>query len=141
MSDVLTHVGTGLVLAGALVFAVGALGLVRLPDVYSRLSAVTMAGGLGIALMLIGVLLHFPSPLNTVKVALALLIQLATAAVGGNAMARAAYLTRAPRAAATRFDQLATAESLTPTAEDVVGVEVEPGDVGPVTEPQGPGDR
>ncbi|KGM13874.1 cation:proton antiporter [Cellulomonas bogoriensis] len=107
MSDVLADIGTALVLLGVVVFAIGAVGLLRLPDVYARLSAVTMAGGLGVILMIIGVLLHQPTPMNTLKVALAIVIQLGTAAVGGTAMARAGYLTDAPRTPATRFDDLA----------------------------------
>ncbi|WP_250444388.1 monovalent cation/H(+) antiporter subunit G [Actinotalea sp. C106] len=110
MTVTLAGFGTALILLGVAVFALGAFGLLRLPDVYSRLSGVTMAGGLGISLILVGVLMHHPTPLNTAKVALAILIQLGTAAVGGNAMARAAYLTHAPRTSATHHDQLAEAE-------------------------------
>ncbi len=104
-------VGDVLILVGVVVFAVGALGLLRLPDVYSRLSGVTMAAGLGIILILLGVLLHHPTVANTLKVALAVLVQLATAAVGGNAMARAGYLTHARRTQATYYDDLADAEA------------------------------
>ncbi|MBO1753375.1 monovalent cation/H(+) antiporter subunit G [Actinotalea sp. BY-33] len=110
MTVTLAGIGTALILLGVAVFALGAFGLLRLPDVYSRLSGVTMAGGLGISLILVGVLMHHPTPLNTAKVALAILIQLGTAAVGGNAMARAGYLTHAQRSAATHHDELAEAE-------------------------------
>ena len=99
--------GTALMAAGALVFAVGAAGLLRLPDFYARLSAVTIAAAPGTALLLLGLLLHYPTWENTLKIGLAILIQLATAAVGGHALARAGYLTGAPAAAATRFDDIA----------------------------------
>ncbi|WP_017613924.1 monovalent cation/H(+) antiporter subunit G [Nocardiopsis salina] len=98
--------GDLLMLAGALTFLVGALGMLRLPDMYSRLSGVTVSGASGTALILIGLLVHQPSWMNMLKVALALVIQLATTAVGGSAMARAGYLTGAPKADSTLFDDL-----------------------------------
>lgn len=100
-------VGDLLMLAGAVAFLVGAVGMMRLPDLYSRLSGVTVSGAFGTALILIGLLLHQPSVVNMLKIGLALVIQLATTAVGGSAMARAGYLTGSPQAEATRFDDLA----------------------------------
>lgn len=94
-------------IAGALVFLVGAVGLLRLRDFYARLSGVTVAGALGTALLLLGLLLHLPSAENAVKIGLALLIQLSTAAVGGNAIARAGYLTGVKPVEDTKFDDLA----------------------------------
>ena len=96
--------------AGALVFLVGALGLIRLRDFYARLSGVGIAGGLGTALLLLGLLLHYPSVENAIKIGLALLIQLSTAAVGGNAIARAGYLTGVEPTESTTFDDLAATE-------------------------------
>ena len=99
--------GDLLMLAGALVFLLGAVGMLRLPDLYSRLSGVTISGASGTALILVGLLLHQPSWVNLLKIGLALVIQLATTAVGGSAMARAGYLTGSPQAEATLFDDLA----------------------------------
>ena len=96
--------------AGAALFAVGALGLVRLRDFYARLHGISIAAALGTALLLLGLLLWFPSPANALKIGLALLVQLATAAVGGNALARAGYLARTPVTARTRRDDLAAAD-------------------------------
>ena len=106
----LALVGDVLFVLGTVVFAVGAFGLVRMPDFYARLSALTMSGGLSIILILAGLLAHFPSWGNALLVALAIIIQLTTAAVGGNAMARAAYLTEVARTPATYWDELAEAE-------------------------------
>jgi multicomponent Na+:H+ antiporter subunit G len=108
-TDPLSIVATVVTIAGVLIFAIGAVGVLRLPDLYTRLSAVTVASGLGLTLLLIGLLLHFPSPGNAVKILLAIIIQLATAAVAGNAVARSGYLTGAPRTPLTWVDELATA--------------------------------
>ena len=98
--------GTVCMIAGALVFLAGAFGLLRLRDFYARLSGVTICGGLAPALMLLGLLLHHPSVENTVKIGLALLVQLTTAAIGGNAMVRAGYLAGTEPSPATVFDDL-----------------------------------
>lgn len=105
----LATVGTVVVCLGAAVAAVGAFGVLRLPDVYSRLSALALGSGLGLVLVMIGLLLHFPSPANAVKIGLAIVIQLATAAVAGNVVSRSGYLTRAPRTPLTHTDELAEA--------------------------------
>lgn len=106
----LEPIGDVLFLLGALVFAIGSLGLVRMPDFYGRLSAIGMSGGLAIILMLLGVLAYFPSWGNALLVALAIVIQLTTAGVGSGAMARAAYLTDVRRSPSTHWDELAAAE-------------------------------
>lgn len=110
MNEVLDLIGSVIMFLGALVFLVGALGMLRLPDLYSRLNAVTVSGASGIALVLLGLFLHVPSVSNAVKLGMALVIQLATASVGGSAMARAGYLTGAPQARSTQFDDLAVEE-------------------------------
>lgn len=106
--SVLQMAAAGCMIAGALVFLVGAVGLLRLRDFYARLSGVTIAASLGTALMLLGLLLDQPSVANALKIGLALLIQLSTAAVGGNALARAGYLTGVKPVEDTQFDDLAT---------------------------------
>ncbi|GHD24577.1 hypothetical protein GCM10007147_20790 [Nocardiopsis kunsanensis] len=93
-------------IAGSLVFLAGAFGLLRLRDFYARLSGVTIAGGLAPALVFLGLFLDYPTLENAWKIALALLIQLATAAIGGNAMARAGYLAGTGTSSATLFDDL-----------------------------------
>ena len=109
MSTLLEALSVVCVVVGALVFATGAFGLLRLRDFYARMNALTLAGGLGTALVLLGLLLRFPSLENSLKIGLALLVQLATAAVGGNAMARAGYLAGTPISPITRRDALAEA--------------------------------
>mgnify|MGYP005795553543 CR=1 FL=1 len=116
---VLEIIATACMIGGALIFLVGAFGLLRLRDFYARLSGVGIAAGLGTSLLLLGLLLHYPTPANTLKIGLALLVQLSTAAVGGNAMVRAGYLARTEPTDATRFDDLAaTSTPADPPSED-----------------------
>ncbi|MDT0328612.1 cation:proton antiporter [Nocardiopsis lambiniae] len=105
-------------ITGAFIFAVGAFGLLRLPDFYGRLQGISISAGLGTALLLLGLLSWFPTPENVLKIGLALIVQLATVAVGGNALARAGYLVGTPAAPNTRYDALAEADPNDPTHED-----------------------
>ena len=105
----LVQVGLGyaLVVLGVGLVAVAALGLVRFPDAYSRLSAVTKAATLGLCLTLLGVLVLDPSWANAVKVLLAVALQFVTSPVGGFALGRAAYRSGSPLAPNSSYDELA----------------------------------
>ena len=48
-----------LMLTGSLFSVVAALGLVRFPDVYTRMHAATKAGTIGVLFLMIAVALHF----------------------------------------------------------------------------------
>lgn len=99
-------VGHALAVLGVLLIGVAALGLVRFPDAYSRLSAVTKAATVGVCLVLIGALVLQPSWSALAKVAVAVALQLATSPVGGFALGRAAYRTGSPLAPSSRYDEL-----------------------------------
>lgn len=83
-------VGQALTVVGALVFVVAAVGLHRLPDPYGRISSVGTAGGIGVACVTVGAALVDARPTTIVVVAVAVLLQLVTSAVGAVAIARAA---------------------------------------------------
>ena len=104
--DVLGYV---LVAAGVLLVAVAALGLLRLPDAYLRMNAVTKAAGLGVIVVLLGALALAPSWSNAWKVALAVALQLITVPVGGFAIGRASYRAGTPLAEVTGYDELGDA--------------------------------
>ncbi|WP_375001961.1 cation:proton antiporter [Aeromicrobium sp. CTD01-1L150] len=89
---VLDVLGQVLVVIGALVFVVAAIGLITLFDPYTRTSAVATAAGVGVSLVVTGVVLLDPSLPTVVKAVFAILLQLATSAIGGMAIARSAVL-------------------------------------------------
>lgn len=105
MSEFFDIAGTVLAILGALVFATAALGVLRFPDAYMRVSSVGTAGGLGIMLVITGALLMQPSISNLIKVLLILIIHLLSSAVGTMAIARAAHLTGTPMERCS-FDEL-----------------------------------
>lgn len=96
LADIAGVTGQVLVVLGGLVFVTAALGIVRFPDPYTRISAVGTAGGAGIVLVVVGALLVQPTVPDLVKVLAIVFLQLATSAVGTMVIARAAYRTRTP---------------------------------------------
>ncbi|WP_369055669.1 monovalent cation/H(+) antiporter subunit G [Kineococcus terrestris] len=91
-----TVVGHASVVVGTLLLGIAALGVVRLPDVYTRTSAVAKAAGLGLVLVLLGVAVLVPGwgPVLVLLVAVAL--QLFTVPIGGFEIGQAARVARAP---------------------------------------------
>ncbi len=71
---------------------VGALGLIRLPDVYNRLQAATKCVTLGTLLILIGVLVHSGWNAMGIKALLAAVFVLWTSPTGSHALARGAHI-------------------------------------------------
>lgn len=101
MIDVLAAV---LMLAGAATCLVGALGLVRFPDVLSRMQAATKPQTLGLLLILLGAALRVELE-SAVTLLLVGLFQVITAPVVSQLVARSAY-----RSGTLRRDLLVTDE-------------------------------
>ena len=63
-------VAIALILAGGVFFFAGLVGLLRFPDVYARIHAVTKADTLGLGLVAVGIALVQPSPVHAARVLL-----------------------------------------------------------------------
>ena len=85
-----------LVSLGVLFDLVGALGLLRLPDVYNRLQAATKCVTLGTLFILLGVLVHSGWNAMGVKALLAAVFVLWTSPTGSHALARGAHIAGVP---------------------------------------------
>ncbi|WP_338048365.1 monovalent cation/H(+) antiporter subunit G [Paraliobacillus sediminis] len=81
------------VLLGALFMLLGAIAIVRLPDVYTRINAATKASTLGVVGIMIGLFLFFVFEDNIVsgKILLTIIFVFLTAPISGFMMARSAY--------------------------------------------------
>jgi len=77
-------------LGGSFFYVVGAVGLNRMPDVFTRMHAVSVSESLGVGLMVLGMMLQAGLTLVTVKLVIILLALWATGAVATHALARAA---------------------------------------------------
>jgi multicomponent Na+:H+ antiporter subunit G len=102
--DPLDLLARALVLLGATLIGLAAIGLIRLPDVYNRNNAVAKASSLGLICLLLGVMAWMPHPLTVLTLIPAVLLQLLTSPISGFAIGRAAYRTHAPFIEQTRFE-------------------------------------
>jgi multicomponent Na+:H+ antiporter subunit G len=92
----------GAITIGTFFSAVGVLGYIRLPDIYTRLHATGKVGTLGVALLAVTVALLLPDSLGRSGLLLALL--LITGPVAAHAIASAAYRAGVPMRQAIRDD-------------------------------------
>jgi multicomponent Na+:H+ antiporter subunit G len=103
MRDILTAF---LMLAGSLFCLLGAVGIIRMPDLFTRLQAATKTGTLGVGFILVGVAIHFGELGVSVRAVLVIAFLFLTAPVAAHVIARAAYFVRIPLWEHTQLDQL-----------------------------------
>lgn len=77
-------------LAGALFFLAGTVGLLRFPDVYARLHVLAKVDNLGLGFVLLGLLLRTDSVAGGLKLVLVWLLALAASALVSYLIARRA---------------------------------------------------
>ena len=73
---------------GLFFFLSGSIGLLRLPDVFSRLHALAKADNIGLAFIALGIILLEPSLLNDIKIVIIWLLVMAASAVSSHLVAR-----------------------------------------------------
>lgn len=123
MSEVFAAVA---LLGGAAFMLVAAVGILRLPDFYTRMHAITKAGTLGVGLILLALAVHF-AHLSAVSRAIAVFaFVLLTAPVSAHMIGRAGYLDQVPLWGGTLVDRLRDRYTEMP-GEDHIG-EVAPDD-------------
>ena len=76
--------------AGGFFYLVGAIGLIRMPDVFARMHAASVSETLGAGLLVLGMLIQAGPTLVAVKLISILLVLLVTGPVATHALARAA---------------------------------------------------
>jgi multicomponent Na+:H+ antiporter subunit G len=86
---------------------VAAVGVFRMPDLFSRMQAAAKAATLGAACILLGVALHFGEMGVTSRALLVICFLFLTAPVAAHRLARAAYFTGVPLWRGTIRDELA----------------------------------
>lgn len=85
-----------LIIAGAVLMVLAALGALRLPDALARLQAGTKAASLGLAFLFGGTALLHLSFSSAIKLGLSMLFVFVTAPVAGHVIGRAAYRAGVP---------------------------------------------
>ncbi|MCC5930903.1 MAG: monovalent cation/H(+) antiporter subunit G [Cyclobacteriaceae bacterium] len=77
-----------LLVVGCFFFLAGTLGLLRFPDLFTRLHALTNADNLGLGFIAAGMALHFGSPWTAIKIFLIWLLTLLSSATSSYLIAR-----------------------------------------------------
>ncbi len=90
MAQVIDLLSWAALLGGGFFYVVGAIGLNRMPDIFTRMHAVSVSETLGVGLMTFGMLLQAGFTLVAVKLIIILLVMWTTGAVATHALARAA---------------------------------------------------
>jgi multicomponent Na+:H+ antiporter subunit G len=107
-AGVLDLIGAGLVVVGILLCLVAAIGLIRLPDVLSRMHAATKPQTLGLICLLTGLGMSLRDVRVIGLLVLIAALQLLTAPISAHLVARTAYRTRQFRTDLTDPDELDT---------------------------------
>ena len=102
-------IGSVLILGGAFFLFSAGLGMLRMPDVYTRMQAGTKASTLGNLLVLAG--LAFFHPGWALKLLIVIYFVLMTNPISSHALARAAHFRRVPMAKTTVADALRDSET------------------------------
>ena len=99
-------VSTALMLIGASFLLLAALGLVRMPDLFTRMSAASKGTTLGVGCMLLAVGIYFPGIGITTRALAGIGFFLVTTPVAAHMIARAAYFVGVPLWEGTVCDEL-----------------------------------
>lgn len=107
VAAILLLLGTGFTL-------IASVGLVRLPDFYTRMHAPTKAGTVGVSSIAAAAAMALPGdPIEiALKAALIIALLFVTAPIGAHMLARAARSARVPATEATHVDELPPAGPL-----------------------------
>lgn len=80
-----------LIVVGALFALTATIGLLRLPDVYTRMHAASKAGTVGSCLMLFGLAIHIGELATALRAVAGVIFFLLTAPIAAHLLAKAAY--------------------------------------------------
>ena len=106
--EIVEWIAVLLILLGSIVSVISAIGLIRLPDVYTRSHAATKSATLSVLACLIGAFIYFWSNdgFVSIRLVLGIIFVFLTAPVAGHLVCRAAYRSRVPLAEGSGEDAL-----------------------------------
>ena len=76
------------IFSGLFFFLSGSIGLLRLPDLFTRLHALAKADNVGLALVSLGVIILEPAVINDIKIVVIWLLVMAASAISSHLVAR-----------------------------------------------------
>ena len=107
---VLDFIAGGLLLIGGVFMLLAAIGILRLPDLFTRMQAATKGQTLGTGCLMLAVALHFRNLDVSTRAVLVIAFVFMTAPVAAHMIARAAYAVGVPLWSGTVRDELRSRE-------------------------------
>lgn len=90
------YVTVALIALGAFFATLAGVGIIRMPDLYTRMQSATKAGTLGVACLAAAAATHFRTNSVIIEASLVILFLFATAPIASHLIARAAYVAGTP---------------------------------------------
>lgn len=103
MNELITGI---LLITGGSFLLLAGVGIVRMPDLYSRIQAATKAATLGIGCIVLAIAIHFNDTSITIRAILVIAFLFFTAPVAAHVIGRAAYFVGVPLWEGTIIDEL-----------------------------------
>lgn len=101
-----TIISTFLIFSGVFFVVMAGVGLLRMPDLYLRMSSSTKASTLGLGLILVGTAVYFGEATVTSRAIAIIFFTLLTAPVSAHMIGRAGYSDGVPLWKKTQLDEL-----------------------------------
>lgn len=108
-------IGEAVALLGAVLILLSAIGVVRFPDVLTRMQALTKASTIGVALVAIGAAIVLPTANDVTSAIAAAVLQVLALPISTSLLARATYLARGIEHRVDTIDELAEADGVART--------------------------
>lgn len=106
------------IIVGVLFVVIGAVGLLRLPDFYIRISAITKAATVGVACIMIGVAFYFNEISMAFKAFAVILFLLITSPIAAHIIGKAAYNSGVPLWKKTEINEYEEYKKSKPNPEE-----------------------
>lgn len=103
MSEILTGI---FLILGSMIVLLAGIGLVKMPDIYTRMSATSKASTLGVSVVLIATGFYFGTTPIITRTLLIVIFLMITAPVASHLLGKAAYLNKLPLWDKTKRDDL-----------------------------------
>lgn len=110
------YLGGSLLVLGAVFTLLAAIGVVRLPDLYTRMHAASKAGAVGGGLILLAVAIVGQDAAVSMRAVIGVIFLLLTTPVSAHLLARASYISGYKPSSATLIDDLAVKNEKNPAA-------------------------
>lgn len=85
-------ISSAFVILGSVMILISAVGLIRMPDIYMRMSATTKAATLGVGFILIGTAIHFWEVGIVSRLVIIIAFLFLTAPIAAHMIGRASYI-------------------------------------------------